>query len=123
MRAPILDERGGRAAGTVPMLRKCRIEVEDFGEIRSQRGPLYLEVLNARGIDLHNDCGGQLKCGKCRIVFVGGAPEILEGDRRHLNRDELSAGVRLACIHQVEIDCRIIVPPAPSHELLDDLEG
>lgn len=103
------------------MLRKCRIHVEDFGEIASPAGPLFLEVLDAHRIDLHNDCGGNLKCGKCRIVFETDAPQILPGDRRHLDADQLASGVRLACIHQVEGDCRIIVPPVPQGELLDDL--
>lgn len=104
-----------------PMLRKCRIDVEDFGEIASPAGPLFLEVLDANRIDLHNDCGGQLKCGKCRIAFESDAPEILPGDRRHLNAEELASGIRLACIHQIEGDCRIAIPPVESAELLDDL--
>lgn len=103
------------------MLRKCRIEVEDFGEITSAPGPLFLEILNARRIDLHNDCNGQLKCGKCRIVFLSEPPEILAGDRQHLREAELASGIRLACIHQIEGDCRIAVPPIEVGELLDDL--
>lgn len=103
------------------MLRKCRIQVEGFGEIASPAGPLFLEVLDAKGIDLHNDCGGHLKCGKCRIVFETEAPEILPGDRRHLSPEDLSAGMRLACIHQIKGDCRIAVPPALEPDLLDDL--
>jgi Na+-transporting NADH:ubiquinone oxidoreductase subunit NqrF len=103
------------------MLRKCRIQVEDFGEIGSPSGPLFLEVLDMHRIDLHNDCNGQLKCGKCRIVFHSTPPEILSGDRRHLSSEALDSGVRLACIHQIEGDCRIAVPPVEPGELLDDL--
>ncbi len=103
------------------MLRKCRIQVEDFGEIASPAGPLFLEVLNANRIDLHNDCNGQLKCGKCRIVFDCDPPESLPGDRRHLSSADLASGMRLACIHQIEGDCRLSVPPMELGELLDDL--
>lgn len=104
------------------MLKNCRIQVEGFGEVATAPGPLFLEVLNARDIDLHNDCGGHLKCGKCRIVFRSEPPAVLPGDRRHLSADQLDAGIRLACIHQVRDDCRIEVPDVPEPELLDELE-
>jgi len=103
------------------MLRKCRIQVEDFGEVRTSPGLLFLEVLNREGLDLHNDCGGQGKCGKCRIVFHSDAPECTPGDLRHLSKEEIEAGVRLACFQQVRYDCKITIPPAPTCELLDDL--
>lgn len=89
--------------------------------IASPAGPLFLEVLDAHRLDLHNDCNGQLKCGKCRIIFLSEAPEILPGDRRHLSADALEAGTRLACIHQIEGDCRIELPAVEVGELLDDL--
>ena len=38
-----------------------------------------------------------------------------------LDARELASGMRLACIHQIEGDCRIAVPPVESGELLDDL--
>jgi len=103
-------------------LRKCELRVEGFGVIRTLPGPLFLEVLNERGLDLHNDCGGQGKCGKCRVVFHTNAPEPLPGDRRHLDADELARGLRLACFQQVREDCEISIPePEMSGELLDDL--
>lgn len=103
------------------MLRKCKIQVENFGAIESAPGPLFLELLDARQIDLHNDCGGHLKCGKCRIVFIGDAPEPLAGDRRHLSEAEIHDGTRLACIHQLRRDCVIRVPEPVQAELDDDL--
>jgi Na+-transporting NADH:ubiquinone oxidoreductase subunit NqrF len=103
------------------MLRKCRIQVEGFGELRVDPGRLFLEALNRAGIDLHNDCGGQGSCGKCRMIFLTDPPEPLAGDRRHLNDELLSQGVRLACFHQIRGDCAIVIPPAPEPELLDDL--
>ena len=104
------------------MLRKCRIEVEGFGSLDAGAGELFLEVLNARGLDLHNDCGGFGKCGKCRIVFLSPAPDTLESDRAFMGESELAEGQRLACFHQVRGDCRIIIPEPPEMELLDDLE-
>ena len=103
------------------MLKKCRILVERFGPILSDPGNLFLEVLNRHGLDLHNDCGGQGKCGKCRIVFDRDAPEPLPSDRKFLTSEQIEAGMRLACFHQIRGDCRIEIPEPPELELLDDL--
>lgn len=103
------------------MLKKCGIEVEGFGLIQSFPGPLFLDVLNRQGLDLHNDCGGYGKCGKCKIQFHSEAPECLKGDERHLSAEDRAAGLRLACFHQVRRDCRISIPPRTEFDLLDDL--
>jgi Na+-transporting NADH:ubiquinone oxidoreductase subunit NqrF len=102
-------------------LKKCRVRVSGICEIRTIPGLLFLEVLNAQGIDLHNDCGGQGKCGKCRIIFDSPPPEPLEGDRRHLTNDEIARGIRLACFHQITDECDIRVPEVEQPDLLDDL--
>src|SRR5438046_2586234 len=104
------------------MLKKCRIEIEGHEPVFSLPGPLFLDVLNGAGIDLHNDCGGMGKCSKCRILFRGPAPECRDGDLKHLSEAERAEGMRLACFHQVRQDCQI--EPRPlifSDELLDDL--
>lgn len=101
------------------MLRKAKIEVEDFGPVRAIEGEMFLEALNRADIDLHNDCGGNLKCGKCRIIFLAASPDPLEGDRHHLGEEDLARGMRLACIHQVRGDCRLRVPEPEIHELLE----
>jgi len=108
-------------ATSTGMLKKCRIEVEGFGVIESQAGPLFLDVLNRAGLDLHNDCGGYGKCGKCKMQFHTDAPEKLKGDERHLSEEERATGLRLACFHQVRGDCRITIPEPPELDLLDDL--
>lgn len=95
-------------------VKKCRIAVEGRPDVWAYPGPLLLGVLDAEGIDLHNDCGGQGKCGKCRVLFLSEPPEPVKGDRRHLSEAELAEGLRLACFHQVIGDCLISIPePAP----------
>ena len=103
------------------MLKKRRIHVENFGEILTDPGHLFLEVLNSHGLDLHNDCGGQGKCGKCRIVFHSTPPDCVPKDITFLKAGLCERGYRLACYHQVTEDCRIEIPPVVEHELLDDL--
>ena len=103
------------------MLKKCRIQVEDFGQIASDPGHLFLDVLNRHGLDLHNDCGGNGKCGKCRIIFHTEPPDCLKGDRFHLSDDQRAQGFRLACFHQIRGDCSITIPPAVEVDLVDNL--
>lgn len=112
------------AEPSTDMLRKRRLRVEGYGEIASIPGPFLHEVLEARGVDLHDDCGGRGKCGKCRVVFLDAAPEPTRGDRTHLNETELAEGVRLACFTPVTRDCELRIPPprgGSEPELLDDL--
>lgn len=103
------------------MLKKCRIQIEDFGEIATEPGRLFLDILNRHGVDLHNDCGGNGKCGKCRIDFQTEAPPCLKGDLFHLSEEEIAQGIRLACFHQIRDDCAISVPPIQVPDLLDNL--
>lgn len=96
------------------MLKKCRIAIAGAPELWAYPGPLLLDLLNDAGHDLHNDCGGQGKCGKCRVVFHRAAPEPVKGDLRHLSAEQIAAGVRLACFHQLREECELEIPePAP----------
>ena len=103
------------------MLEKCKITVERFGEVKSPPGPLYLDVLNQAGLDLHNYCGGHGKCGRCLLRFISPAPEPLKSDRHHLDEAQLADGLRLACFHQVRKDSHVEIPDPPEIDLLDSL--
>lgn len=103
------------------MLKKTRIHVEHFGDILCDSGYLFLEVLNRHGLDLHNDCGGHGKCGKCRIIVHNDPPEPIDKDRFFLTPEQVAEGYRLACFHQIREDCSITIPPPKLVELVDDL--
>ena len=52
-------------------------------------------------------CGGHGKCGKCRVTVRGEVSLPTERELRALSREELEAGVRLACQVTVTGDCSV----------------
>ncbi len=65
--------------------------------VKAKRGETVLEALRDTDLDLEGDCGGLGKCGKCKIRVITsiGAPSPEESEL--LKKEELEAGVRLAC--------------------------
>lgn len=69
-----------------------------------------LALLQEKGIAFSAPCGGSGICGKCRVRFLAGAPEITEKEREVLDAEELESGIRLACVARVKSSCRILLP-------------
>lgn len=68
-----------------------------------------LALLQEQGIPISAPCDGKGTCGKCRIQFLTGAPEITEKERKLLRSEELRNGIRLACTARVKESCRIVL--------------
>ena len=45
-------------------------------------------------------CAGNQTCGKCRITLVQGTMPITDTEKRLLSKEEIKAGIRLACCHE-----------------------
>ncbi|MCR4588375.1 MAG: 2Fe-2S iron-sulfur cluster binding domain-containing protein, partial [Lachnospiraceae bacterium] len=73
-------------------------------------GRNLLHCLRELGISVPNDCGGNGRCGKCKVFFPEGAPEATEGDLEKLSTEELDLGYRLACMHAPGEDMVIVIP-------------
>ncbi len=62
-------------------------------------GKNLMEIMLDAGLFVDNACGGKGLCGKCRVRVTGGdAGEITENEKEILKEEELSQGVRLACL-------------------------
>ena len=62
-------------------------------------------------IPLSATCGGQGKCGQCRVnIKKGGVPPLTESETHLLARDSLDEGQRLACLIPVTGDMDIDIP-------------
>jgi len=74
------------------------------------RGTTVLEALQTTDLDLSSDCGGNGKCGKCkvRILTSTRAPSAAEG-RDLLTAEEIDHGIRLACRTRVKKDLTIYI--------------
>jgi len=75
------------------------------------------DALLKSGIVLHDYCGGEGRCGKCRVQFLEGASEPTTADREFLTPEELSEGYRLACQARLKQDAVIFVPVEHSRPL------
>jgi uncharacterized 2Fe-2S/4Fe-4S cluster protein (DUF4445 family) len=70
-----------------------------------------LECARHLGIDILGACGGQGKCGKCKMQLLEGkASEVNFKEREHLSPHELNSGYRLACQMYAKGDLKISVP-------------
>lgn len=73
-------------------------------------GTSVFSALQEAGIFLASDCGGQGRCGLCRVRFLGPLPSVTETDAQFLSPEELAAGWRLACRHQILRDVTVELP-------------
>jgi len=60
-------------------------------------GESIMEVLIRNQITVQNVCNGKGSCGKCKVQFSSGLPDVKQSDRIHLTTQEIEAGFRLAC--------------------------
>lgn len=61
------------------------------------QGETVLELLRRNGIYIAAECGGRVKCGKCRVVCEGEFSPLSDAEKALLSADEIADGIRLAC--------------------------
>lgn len=52
-------------------------------------------------------CGGHGKCGKCKVITKGVLSPVSDNEKALLSDEEISSGIRLACVAQIEGECQI----------------
>lgn len=93
---------------TVTFLPSGRVEQVEPGE------PLR-NIIGSSDIDLRMPCGGKGSCGKCKVIFQSGIPDVTPTDEDVLNEIELAQGYRLACQATISEDAVIFVPNGNSN--------
>jgi uncharacterized 2Fe-2S/4Fe-4S cluster protein (DUF4445 family) len=82
-------------------------------------GKTILQAAQESGIHIPAYCGGEKSCGKCRIKLVGsgrdgsrgnGLSPVSAEEKKHLTKDELRSGYRLACAAHIEGDIVVEIP-------------
>ncbi len=68
------------------------------------------EAAGRAGIIISSPCGGQGKCGKCRVEIEESKPDITPAERETLSRDEIGKGVRLGCQVTIHRDTVVKIP-------------
>jgi uncharacterized 2Fe-2S/4Fe-4S cluster protein (DUF4445 family) len=72
-----------------------------------------MEAAQALGVDVSTLCAGKGTCGKCKIRVMGNAGvnlERTESELKHLSKDEILTGIRLACLTKLKESVVIYVP-------------
>lgn len=91
-------------------------------EVRIEPQPdrTVLEALAEENIFPEAGCSGKGRCGRCRVRYQTGAPLPVSSERHFFSPQELRNGWRLACLHQVDRECRVepAFVPAAAVEIL-----
>jgi len=92
-----------------------QVTIEPAGiTVNAEKGALLHEVIAQAGLALNLPCGGQGRCGHCRVLVRRG--EVRRRSLLRLTREEIAEGWALACQSLVESDCVIYVPPQEAIE-------
>ena len=93
------------------------MKIEISGEGRpitlEYRQPALLSTLIVKaGVRFDLPCGGNRRCKKCKVTVTGAVEPPDAGERALLTDEELSAGVRYACMATACGDVRVQLPKA-----------
>ncbi len=89
-----------------------RIDFEPLGR-RGECSPAesLLTCASRLGLGLSSVCGGQGKCGTCKLQLLSGtASSPAPSEQRLFSPQELAEGWRLACQTYPSSDCKVMVP-------------
>lgn len=56
-----------------------------------------LDACRRLGVTVYAPCGGDGRCGKCKVAATGALSPLTEAERERLTDEEIASGVRLAC--------------------------
>ena len=75
-----------------------------------------LTLLHRVGLAVYSPCGGDGRCGKCRIKITGMVGPAAAEEQASLSAGELAGGLRLACRTRLLGDASIVLPAAAGGE-------
>ena len=73
-------------------------------------GTSILEAAGRAGIIIQSPCGGQGRCGKCKVQITKGDIPPTSIEKEILTKEDLARGVRLACQGKIISHCVINIP-------------
>lgn len=93
------------------MLHTLTFAGEERGEVQVAvpTGMLLSEAAQRAGLEIHQPCGGQGRCGRCVVQITEG--QVRRRSTLRLSAQDLAQGYALACQSVVEGPARIYIPP------------
>ena len=105
--AAVSDMKYINGHNTVTYFGAVLFNTEDYVQVKvngvvvkALKGTVLSQVINGE-----KPCGGHGKCGKCKVTAKGGLSAPTAQELSMLSVEELSRGVRLACLTKVTGDC------------------
>ena len=89
-------------------------------ETTTEAGTRLRTLLDREAIDYSLPCGGEGKCGGCRVRFLEGAPMSDVWEELHLSEKEESEGYRILCRTILDRNC--VLELGEMHSDLSDLK-
>ena len=87
-----------------------KVEIHPQGiSVEVERGTTISDALAKAGVGVLLPCGGQGRCGRCKVVVESG--EVRRRSVSRLSSTELEQGYALACQTLIESDIAVFVPP------------
>ncbi len=81
------------------------------------RGETILHALQKAKIELEGDCGGLVKCGKCKVKVLTSIDLPSESEVHELlDEDEINQGIRLACSTKITKDLAVYIGEVDTHQ-------
>ena len=77
--------------------------------IEAEAGTLLSDAIDQAGLELNLPCGGQGRCGRCKVVVEEG--QVKRRSISRLSQTELEQGYALACQTVVGSDVTVFIPP------------
>ena len=91
-------------------MKTVRVTFEPGGKSAEvRRGATLLDAARAAGVLVASICGGDGICGRCRVQILAGTVDA--EPTALLTREEIRAGIVLACQTRVTEDIEVVVPP------------
>ncbi len=75
-----------------------------------KRGVSISEAAESIDLKIESACGGQQKCGMCKVIPTGNLSKLTQDELRLLTEEEVEQGYRLACAATIQGDVTITVP-------------
>ena len=92
------------------MAADCTITINGSRKETVKSGARLLYALWSRKSFIPSLCGGQAKCGRCKVRVLKGGGARLPAEEPFLTPEEKAQGIRLACQVQVTGDIEISIP-------------
>lgn len=84
------------------------LSIDHGVSFQAEAGENIYEILSRAGL-MEGPCGGDGRCGKCRVRFLTEC-DLANGEERFFSKEEIEAGWRLSCLHIMDGDCTIALP-------------